>query len=215
MNDIDLIKFISMIFTPIIAFFLGILAIPFIEHNKLKFEQRKLRKIFISELNDEIEAIPSIVKNIFQFIDDTKFYLHSKENKGFHIVFPPEINLYSLNKILDGHYNSFSYEERHSLKALIRLIEYLNEFSRKIKDNFHDVFKIDNIDNKEIGQYLQYNKDYLYALLSYKYQITYLTFSLQKKNSNLKFFRDISNDEAVKFQLKSLKMENRIPELVR
>lgn len=212
MNDFDLIKFISMIFTPIIAFFLGILAIPYIEHKKLKFEQRKLKKIFISELDDEIEAIPSIVKNIFQFIDDTKFYLQTKENKGFHIVFPPEINLYSLNKILDGHYNSFSYEERHCLKALIRLIEYLNEFSRKIKDNFHDVFKIDN---KEIGQYLQYNKDYLYALLCYKYQITYLTFSLQKKNNNLKFFKDISNDEAVKIQLESLKMENRIPELVR
>ncbi|ENU56839.1 hypothetical protein [Acinetobacter guillouiae] len=153
MNNIDLFKFLTINITPILTFFLGILAIPFIERQKVKFEEKKIKKIFVSELNDEIEFIPPIAKDIFKFIDDTNNYLIYKDKAGFKIILPPETILYSLNKIIDNHYASFTYEERHCLKALARLIEYLNELNKKIKNEFYDVFKTDGEEN-EIKQYI-------------------------------------------------------------
>ena len=103
---------------------------------KNHYEKKKLINLLLSEIDDEIESISSIAKSSLKFIDSINYYLNINRDISFNIIFPPEINIYSINKILENHYTQITYEQRSTLKLIKSTIIFLNDKSEKIKKDF-------------------------------------------------------------------------------
>ena len=84
----------------------------------------------------------------------------------------------------------------------------------KIKKDFHLVFDNKNKKDEKILDFRQLEKDYIYALMGYRYNLIYISKNIKNLNSNLLFSKDISNDDAVKIQLEDLGLEKRIHDLL-
>lgn len=212
-NSLD-IKLLIPLISPLITIFLGILTIPFIDNIKNHYEKKKLINLLLSEIDDEIESISSIAKSSLKFIDSINYYLNINRDISFNIIFPPEINIYSINKILENHYTQITYEQRSTLKLIKSTIIFLNDKSEKIKKDFHLVFDNKNKKDEKILDFRQLEKDYIYALMGYRYNLIYISKNIKNLNSNLLFSKDISNDDAVKIQLEDLGLEKRIHDLL-
>lgn len=212
-NSLD-IKLLIPLISPLITIFLGILTIPFIDNIKNHYEKKKLINLLLSEIDDEIESISSIAKSSLKFIDNINYYLNINRDISFNIIFPPEINIYSINKILENHYAHITYEQRSTLKLIKSTIIFLNDKSEKIKKDFHLVFDNKNKKDEQILDFRQLEKDYIYALMGYRYNLIYISQNIKNLNSNLLFSKDISNDDAVKIQLEDLGLEKRIHDLL-
>lgn len=198
------LKILIPLFGPFITIFLGIITIPFIEKVKKRLERKRLLKALLAEMHDEIEIIDyafsmliELYKILYRIKKDGQYYPHFD-------VYPGEFKLYSIDRLLEDHFENLTYEIRHTVKHIKENIYYLNH----LESQFTDSYKINSDEPIKIYENLFKLElligNYITILLRYRYNIRYLIDFLITKKSKLKIYRNVNTKDIIEHQLNEM-----------
>lgn len=205
------LKILIPLFGPFITIFLGILTIPFIEKIKKRLERKRLLKALLAELNDEI----SIIDYAFSMLIDlyrTLYIIRDTEKLiPYFNVYPGEFKLYSVDRLLEDHFENLNIDIRKTIKNIKEHIYFLNHLESELTEIY-------SFESEELKLILKNNEvlrshigSYICILLKHRYNICYLIDLLNQKESKLKIYNKVEYAEAIEHQLNELKENEILP----
>lgn len=204
------LKILIPLLGPFVTVFLGILTLPFIENLKKNLERKRLLKALKAELNDEIQIIDY---SFSMLIDLYKTLYKIKKEKRFipyFHVFPGEFKLFSIDRLLEEHFENLDFDIRHTIKQIKENIYFLNHLDSQLTERY-DVESDDTIKMLRNLEKLEIHiGNYMSVLLQHRYSIRYLIDILTFKKSELKIYRQVNTKEAIEHQLNEMNK----PELI-
>lgn len=201
--------------TPIITFFLGLIAVPITEYFKAYLEKRRILKALIVELHDEILIINNEFEMLYKCFEDINSVQETKQGYSMlNTVSPDQLKIYSIAKILDNHFEKLNTVTRRSIKHINETSVHLNSLSIEINNQYKeylpDVLKSGN----QVNKLLTNQCNYLCCILYYRYNIIFLLKILSNESTDLKIFSEINFYDVVKHQLDELDKSEYIKTLV-
>lgn len=201
--------------TPIITFFLGLIAVPITEHFKAYLEKRRILKALIVELHDEVLIIDHEFEMLYECFEDIKSVQETKNGfSKLNTVSPDQLKIYSISKILDNHFEKLNTVTRRSIKHINETGAHLNNLSIEInsqyKEYLPDILKDDN----QVNKLLTNQCNYLCCILYYRYNIIFLLKILSNESTDLKIFSELKFYDVVKHQLHELDKNEYVKTLI-
>jgi len=205
------LKVLIPLLGPFITIFLGILTLPFIERFKKSLERKRLLEALLAELDDEI----IIIDNAFTLLIDLYKTLYKIKKSGnflhFFDVYQGEFKIFSIDRLLEEHFENLDFDIRHTIKHIKENIYFLNYLESKLTQ----IYNIESDEPlkiyKNIGKLEIHVGNYISVLLQHRYSIRYLIDILTSKKSKLKKYSEVKPKEAIEHQLNEMKKPEIIP----
>ena len=209
------IKTLIPLLAPFITIFLGFISIPFIEAFKNSIERKRLLKSLDVELQDQILIINREFGMLYICFENIMKALNEKSGAGsIKTALPEHLKIYSIDKLLENHFELVAPNIRRSIKNLSESIAHLNNLADHI-DNHYNITLPKMFDDKfQTGRLISFQGNYLMNILYYRYNIQYLLKVLANEKTDLKIFNEIEFNEAIRNQLVDMNREDCISKLV-
>lgn len=219
MNYLDLntfsictdLKVLIPLFGPFITIFLGIISLPFIEKLKKRLERKRLLKSLLTELNDEIRIIDYAFFSLMDLYKTLRVIRETNEIILYYNVYPGELKLFSIDRLLEEHFENLNFNTRLTIKHIREHILFLNN----LESQFFEKYKFESDDQKKMyknnEKLIVLTGNYICILLRHRYSILYLIDILNSGKSKLKMYNQAEYKEVIEHQLNDLKQSNFLP----
>lgn len=118
---------------PILTFFLGILAIPLIEHMKSTVKAKSVRNNLFLEINDDLNELPKRFEKMSETLISLKAIKEKKSEEIKNIKYVPKITvLFFLKPAIEYSFYIFNADQRNALKTLSIQLNTIEKYLQEI-----------------------------------------------------------------------------------